>query len=444
MRGLRSFGVLFVVLLAVGGYAYFVESKKPAPDGADKKEKVFSVESDKIDEITIRSESGETTALKKSGTDWQIVAPTALKADTPEITGIASNLSSLEVQRVIDENPADLTEYSLAKPRVEVTFKSGGQEHRIQLGRKTPPGTDIYAKLPEQKRVFLIPSYLDTQFNKTTFDLRDKTALAFKREEADTLTVTAGGKTMKFAKKGSEWRIVEPVDARADFSGVEGLVTRLGELQMKTIAAPDASKAADFGLDAPAATVSIGTGSSLATLIVGKSSGEDVYARDQSRPAVFTVESSLLNDLKKDAGEYRQKDLFDARAFNATRVELARNGQTVALEKVKSKNKEGQEEESWKQVAPSAKDVDRTKADGLISAVTQARAASFVDPAPKGAIDKPELKVTVKSDDGKREETVTFSRSGTDVYATRAGEPGVAKVDTATLDGIIKALEELK
>ena len=40
---------------------------------------------------------------------------------------------------------------------------------------------------------------------------------------------------------------------------------------------------------------------------------------------------SLLEDLKKDAGEYRQKDIFDARAFNTTRIEIARGGETAGV-----------------------------------------------------------------------------------------------------------------
>ncbi len=74
MRGVRSFLLLVVVGLGLGGYLYFVESKRD-PSDADKKEKVFKVESDKIDELTVKSESGERTTLKKTGNDWQIVEP---------------------------------------------------------------------------------------------------------------------------------------------------------------------------------------------------------------------------------------------------------------------------------------------------------------------------------------------------------------------------------
>jgi hypothetical protein len=445
MRGLRTFGGLVVVLIALGGYLYFVESKRPAGSDAEKKEKAFTVEADKVEEFTVKSESGERTTLKKNGADWQIVQPAGVKPDSAEVSGITTNLASLEIQRVIDENPSDLTEYSLAQPRVELTFKAAGKDHKLLIGRKTPPGSDLYARIDDQKRVVLIPSFVDTTFNRTTFDLRDKAVLTVNRDEIGSLSVTTPTSTMRFEKAGNEWKLTQPVAGRSDFSAVEALVSRVTTLQMKSIAAPQATDLAQYGLDKPAATVTIGSGSSQATLAVGKSAGEGtVFARDLSKPVIVTVESSLADELKKGPGDYRQKDLFDARAFNSTRLELVRNGVTTAFEKVKSKDKDGKDQETWKQVAPAAKDADQTKVENLISAATQARATSFVDAPAKGVLDKPELTVTIKSNEGKREEKVTFGRSGSDVFAARSGEPGAAKIDASALDGIVKALEEIK
>jgi hypothetical protein len=445
MKGLRSFLGLLVVLIALGAYLYFVESKRPAGGDAEKKDKLFAVEADKIQEFSIKSESGEHTTVRKNGSDWQIVQPASGKPDAAEVSGITSNLASTEIQRVIDENPGDLAEYGLAQPRVEVTFKADGKDHTLRIGRKTPPGTDLYARADDQKRVVLIPSSVDTTFNRNTFDLRDKAVLTVNREEIGSLAVMAPSNAMRFEKTGGEWRLVQPMSARADFSAVEGLVSRLTTLQMKSIAAPEATNLAQYGLDKPAATVTIGSGSSQATLAIGKSSGEGaVFARDQSKPVIVTIESSLVDELKKAAADYRQKDLFDARAFNANRLDLVRNDVTTSFEKVQAKNKDGQEQDTWKQVAPAAKEVDQAKVDNLISAITQTRASSFVEAPAKGALDKPELTVTIKSNQGKRDEKVTFGRAGAEVFASRGGEPGAAKVDAPALDAVIKALEEIK
>ncbi len=445
MRGLRSFLLLLIVGAGLGAYLYFVESKRD-PGDADKKEKVFTVESEKIDELTVKAESGERTSLKKTGAEWQIVAPVAAPTDSGTVSGLTGNLSSLELQRVIDENPQDLAEYGLAQPRLEVTFKAGGQEHRLQIGRKTPAATDLYAKVGDQKRVFLIPSFVDTTFNKTTFDLRDKTVLKVERDKIETASLTSPKRTLQFAKADGEWKLTAPIKARADFTTVDGLVSRLNTLQMKSIVSPEAAASlAEYGLDKPQATIQLGSGSSQATLLLGKTAGEGVvYAKDQSRPAVVTVEATLVTDVTKDAGEYRQKDFFDGRTFNATRLEVTRNGQSSVFEKTKTKNKDGQDEEKWKQSAPTARDVEQSTVDNLISAVTASRATSFVDSAAKTGLDKPELVVALTTDEGKRVEKVSFSRSGADGYGARDGEPGVAKVDAATIDNIVKSLDAIK
>ena len=445
MRGLRSLILLLVIAIPLGWYTWR-DSQRPAADDLPKKDKVFTVEADKIEEVAVKSESGERTRLQKSGTEWKIVAPATGQPDASEVSGLTSNLSTLEMERVVDENPPDLKEYGLAQPRIEVSFKSGGQEQTLLIGQKTPPGTDLYAKRASDKKVFLIPGHLETTFNKGTFDLRDKAVMKVDRDKLDALEFTAGDRSSRFVRPAGEWQIAAPVQARADFSAIEGLVSRLAGLQMKSIVdAPDADQK-KYGLDKPAATVKFGSGSSQASLAIGGKAAEGtVYARDLSRPSVFTVESSVLDELKKDPAEYRQKDLFDARSFSATRIEIVRAGQTSVFEKTKTKNKEGQDEEKWRQSAPQSRELDQATFEKLVSALTGLRATGFVEaPAAAKALAAPELAVAIKFDEGKKEERVTLAKSGSDAFASRAGEPGAAKVDASAVDGAVKALQELK
>jgi Domain of unknown function (DUF4340) len=434
MRGLRSFLFLLVVAVGLGAYWYFVESKRE-PGDTKKNEKVFAgVESDKIDRLTVKSEKGETSTVEKKSDKWHLTQPVAVDADPGELSGITTNLASLEAQRVVDEQATDFKQYGLDPARIELSFKAGGQDHRLLIGQKTPSGTDLYAKLPDKPRVFLISSYLDTTFNRSPFDLRDKTIVKIDREKIDSVEITSGDRSVKLAKSGSEWRIKSPVDGRADLSAVDGVIGRINTAQMKTIAADEARDLKEYGLDKPSVTVRLGSGSSQAGLLIGKAAEDGTaYAKDLSRPIVFTIESALADELKKPADEFRVKDIFDARAFNTTRVEAVRNGQTFAFEKAGDK---------WKQVAPAAKDADATKVEALLSALTSARATGFVEKTT--ALDKPELTVTVKYDDGQKQERVIFGRQGSDAFARRDGDAGAAKIDVATLDGIVKALDALK
>jgi len=265
--------------------------------------------------------------------------------------------------------------------------------------------------------------------------------LKFDREKVDGVEVTAAGKLLVVAKDGPEWKIKKPVETRADYGSVEGLVGRLQTIQMKSIAAdqPSAADLKKYGLEKPEATVNIAAGSTRATLLVGgKATDTTVYARDASKPAVVTVESALMDDLKKSADDYRRKDLFEFRAYNANRVELKRGNDVVVFERVKGQGENPQDK--WRRVSPNPADADRDKVDALLAKIANMRATSFVDG--KGAL-SPTLEVSVKFDDNKKEERVTFVKSGDDVLALRPGEPGAAKTDAADLTDALKSLDEL-
>jgi hypothetical protein len=158
----------------------------------------------------------------------------------------------------------------------------------------------------------------------------------------------------------------------------------------------------------------------------------------------MTVETALADELKKSADEYRRKDVFEFRAFNATHIEFTRNGQTVGFDKVKNTGKDAQANpDIWKRVTPSAKDANKETMDSMLSRLSNMRAASFTDSTANTGLDKPALSVYVKFDDGKKEERVSFGQHGGDVFALRPGEPGAAKVDSTDFNETIKALDEL-
>ena len=193
MRGWSTLA-LVVVFAGLVGYIYFVDSKQE-PGGSTVKEKPFgSLQADDIEEVQVKSADGETTRLQKTDGKWQVVEPVKTDADTSELTTIASSIATFEINRVVDENATDLKQYGLEPVRLEVAFRSKGQKDlkHLQIGEKTPTGTDLYARFPDQKRVFLVSSFLDTTFNKNTFALRDRRILIFDRNKVDGLELTSG------------------------------------------------------------------------------------------------------------------------------------------------------------------------------------------------------------------------------------------------------------
>jgi hypothetical protein len=445
MRGLRSTFILLLVLLGLLGYIYFFEMKRPNPsEQAAGRQKVFTVDADKIEEIEVKAASGERTVLKKSGGAWAITEPAAEKADEGEATGLTTSLASLEIQRVVDEKPADLAQFGLAKPRVEVAFRKAGQAtvERLLLGDKNATGGENYAKLASAARVFLISSYLESTFDKGTFALRDKAVLTFQRDKVDALEIVTADGRIAFSKPGDRWTMTGPEPVRVDATQVEGTVGRLQTLVMKSVVAPDVPDAdlAKYGLDRPAVTATVGAGSARAALAVGKAAPSgDLYARDVSRRMVVTVDASLLDELKKKADAYRPKDVFEFRSYTAIRIEVTRGTTTIAFEKTAGKDGSLK----WKRVSP-AKDVDTSQVDGLLGALSGLVVDSYVDAKARTGAEAPVAVVSAKFDDGKKEERVVFGKVGSDIFASRPGEPGAARVEAAKFDDAMKALDAIK
>jgi len=441
MRSFRSLLILMALLGGLLAYLYFVDAKKPV-EQTEEKAKVFTgVDVDKIDELKISTVAGGAARLQKGADGWKLTEPTTAKADESEVSGITSNLSSLTVERVVDEAPANLGDFGLKEPVIEVSFKSKGDKsfRTLLLGTKTPTGSDMYAKLATEKKVFLVQGYLESTFNKQPFDLRDKRILSIERDKVDRVEVVNGDSTMMLTKGAGDWKIASPVAARGDFGSIEGLVSRLQSAEMKSIAAENATDMKQYGLDKPAVLVTIGLGSARAQLALGgKTEKGDVYARDMSKSMVVTVAPDLLTELQKSANDLRGKDIFEFRAFNLTHIELTRGAKTLVAVKVKGKGKDAKD--TWQNVA-TKKPLDAAKFEAFLTKLAGFRAQSFADPKAKTGLDQPVLSVKATYDDGKKSESVNFGRAGSDVFAGRPDEPGAAKLDTAEFDGALKDLE---
>lgn len=451
MRGVRSTLVLLVVALALGAYVYFVESGRPPAGSPDPLETVFDVDADDIDALTVTAGNGDRTVIEKDGDRWRLVEPFRANVDVTQVVSLSSGLANLELQRVVaePEDAPDLASYGLDAPSIEVGFGTAdGADARLLIGDRSPAGNDLYATVADSNRVFLVSGYLDTTFDQTTFDLRDKSILDVTRAQVDSLAVSGPDLAVRLRKTEGEWSLVGPIEARADLGVTDGLVGQLATGQMAAI--EEESVAADalapFGLDEPRVTVTLGLGSSTATLLLGDTTpAGTVYARDAARELVFTVEESLAAALEQGADEYRRKNLFAFRPFNATALDVALGDErwTFALEEA-ADGEDGEEEGGvWRRTAPDAGDVERSAMDDLLAKLSNLRAESFEASREGTGLDAPAAAVTVTFDDGVQER-VAVGRTGDDVFAVSGDEPGAARLNTRSWEDAIAALDPLR
>ena len=449
MRGLRSTLVLLVVALGLGAYVSFVESERPPGGAPEALDAAFGFESDDITRLSVTATGGEHTVIEKTDNRWRLAEPFAGAVDVTEVVALASSLTTLEMQRVVaePEDLPDLTTFGLADPRIEVgVTTTTGTDARLLIGDETPTGGDLYATIADSNRVFLISGYLDGTFNRTTFDLRDKTILDITGDQVNGLEIAGAHISIRLRKENNRWSILNPIEANADLGVANGLVGQLSTGQMATIEAEFAQSTdelAPFGLDTPRLTVTVGLGGSTSTLLVGDvTSAGTVYARDAARPLVFTVNESLVAELGQGVDEYRRKNLFAFRPFNATMLEVDRGDEHWVFEKAEARA-EG-ESDTWRRTSPDVSDIETSAMDDLLAQLSNLRAESFVASRDNTGLDAPISTIQVTFDGDGGQERVVAGRVGDEVWAVSGDEPGAARLNTRAWEDALQALDALE
>ena len=452
MQRLRSTFLLLLLFLAIGGYAWFVERERPPASETDAGEQAFDVAAGRITDLTVNAANGDVTTLTRTENeiDWVVAAPFETEADDNAATAIATTLAALDIRREVEQEAADLAPFGLTDPTVSVTFATpDGEPLTLSVGDETPTGGERYAAIGN--RVILVADFVESTLNRTGFELRDRSILEFTGPDVTSFTVEQGDDALGFVKADGDWRVVEPLDARADFGLVEAMVGRIGSGEMLAIESESAAEDAlePFGLDAPRLTAMVEVGGESYTLLVGDENPETTfYARDAARNLVFTIDAALVDDLARGADAYRQKDLFDFRPFNATALTIVRDDRTIRFEQAPAANEDEAAddaggEETWRRVEPEPADVERPEMDVLLRALSDLRADSFVESRQGTGLEAPLAVITATFGDDGEEERVLIGRSGDVSYGVHGDEPGAAVVDSTAVDDAFEALDTL-
>jgi uncharacterized protein DUF4340 len=442
-----------VVGLCAGllAYAYFVESKREEKPEAPK-EKVFALDKSKVKELELAPAGGPVVHLaREGGESWRLTSPTPVAADSGEADALVSSLESLEVQEVVTESPGKLGEYGLDPPRstVSVLLQGASEPLKLMLGEKTPDGAALYAKVPSRARVFTVPAYTESSFNKKPFDLRDRDVLHVKRDAVKTLEAQGpeGAYALARDEKG-DWAFTRPLKTRAGRWSVDGLLGTLEGLRMDSIAAEQARDLKPFGLDKPARVVSLGLADGgTKTLQIGGSPGEKkYYTREAGSGLVAVVPGALVDDLAKGMGGLRAQRLLDVSTYDVDAFTLEAEGGKRVYARSTVRDKDGIDTYKWKRTEPDGKDLDTNKVQDALFQVGAVEVLEFVDrpqaPAAYGCA-RAVLKATLRLGAGKPETWFEVCRKDAEIYARRAGDDAVLKLDAKKAEELFQAFKQI-
>jgi hypothetical protein len=428
--------LIAVVLLAVLGGVTWWSNKKQAKDAAktstDTSSQILSIPADQFKEIRIQKTGAAAVVLRKDD-KWQIAEPKPLPADQEAAGQVISALSSLNADKTIEDNAADLAPYGLNNPSLTVTVtRKDGKTDTLLVGDETPTASGNYVKRAGDAKVFTIASFNRTSLDKTPNDLRDKRLLTFTSEKLTRVELNAKGQSVEFGKNNqNDWQILKPRPLRADGSQVEDLVRKLKDAKMDTSVSDDDAKkaAAAFNSGTKVATATVTDSGGSQSLEVRKDKDKNYYAKSSVVEGIYKVGADLGDGVDKAVDDFRNKKLFDFGFNDPSKVEV-KSGAAAAVAYSKSGDK-------W---MSGSKQMDNASIQTLIDKLRDLSSIKFLE---QGGGD-PVLEATVTSGDGKRVEKVSVTRQGNQYFARRENEQGTYELDSHAIEELQKAASEVK
>jgi hypothetical protein len=329
----------------------------------------------------VQSKHGDTSlTLQRKDEGWQVAegpgAPFAADADA--VASLEGAYANLRAERFAAYGPAvDWKKYGLDRPAVTVTVsgKPGDKAaaHTIELGGSVEgsPGAR-YARVDKGAGVAVLGSATAAVLDRTNLDYANRRLLHFDAAAAHALRRTDGADVLEVVKKDDSWRLLKPADEKADDKVIQALLSQLGELRARRIAAYPLKDPGAYGLDRPVEVkVQVAGGKPAEHVIkIGKpvagTSGER-YAQVDGGPAAAVLPAALADRLTAGAIAFRDRNLLHF--ADADRAALERGPRKAVFSRV---------EGTWKLTEPFEAPAENEELDDFVNALAHLRADALV------------------------------------------------------------------
>lgn len=406
---------LLIVLILVASYYYIYEVKISARQekAAQEAKQVFQVAKNVVNEFSYTKDNGFHLIAKKIDGNWRIIQPIETNAEQTAIEKFVQELAEAKVDRVVEENPKDLSAYGLDKPFIKVAFKTEKDSETLSLGHNNVTGSFVYGQKGDEKKVLFLYATLRSDLDKSFFDLRDKSLLHSDSPEVDSIKISHGDLNIVIKQNNNrEWSIIEPANYKADGETIHSILMKLKNERIKEFVAEKPEDLQPYGLDNPIYRVSVALKENKGTrtiLFGSEKAGKDqqvssrenyaqgkgvLYAQIEGEPAVFLVSSDIARELPRKLNDLRYKQIL---SLDRNQVQRLKIEGTEMVELVKEEESE-KAMEKWKLVEPIEAKAEVTQVSQLLYSLRDLKVEDFIEDSPGNlslyGLDKPRAAIS--------------------------------------------------
>jgi hypothetical protein len=367
--------------------------------------KLLAVDPTSIDRIRTSGASGG-FVLQKKDADWRVIDSPAppFTADSGVLAGALGVWLNLHAQRFAAFGPkSDLARFGLDKPERTIVIstkpavgngaKAEPAEHTLVLGKAVgDKNGDRYARLDNGPGVVVLDAAAVTQLAHGYLNFVDHAILKLDPATIQQLSRTLGDARLEAVKENDgSWRLHKPAERAADEQTLRELTEQLSKLRAARVAAYPFKDLKEFGLDKPAAVVTLRESAAGGTKVVdhalkiGKAVGDgsaDRFALREGSSMVGVLPGALVNRLLADPIKFQSREL--ARFPDADRMALERGPRKATFAKVDG---------TWKLTEPVKAEAEQLDLEDFLNGLARLRADELVAEKPADlqpfGLDKP-------------------------------------------------------
>ena len=384
--------VIAVLLILLGGYAYWFEYKggQKKEEQKEKEKTLFEVKKEDVTQIQIEGIDPKPVILAPSGKDaWTLTQPLQARADQGTVDRILSAFEKLKYKEVIEEQPKDLSSYELDKPKLTIKLNLKGNAQRaISIGAKNPIDNVYYIKANNDPRVYLAEGTLGDLSSITLLDLRDKKLTDFSSEKVESVSMKTAQLDLQFKKENGVWKILKPVQSTASDSEVTSLLSSLENLRATSFVDDPQADVTKYGLDKPFASVELVLEKGLRQKLDFGKTGEETYCRIEGNPAIAAVGDTLNATFEKKLEDWREKKVLAFNRFDVEEFRVKIGGKEYAFKKGES--------DKWNQLSPAKGEIEYDQIQSVLEKVESAEISKYGEQTALTAPPSAEISLTMK------------------------------------------------
>lgn len=320
---------------------------------------------------------------------WRLTKPISYPAQTAAIEALLAALQKLKpVTRIgaaelHDRNPE--TEFGFEIPQISLVVEADDRRWQLLVGNKTAPGDQVFLRLVGMDGTFVANADWLKFIPQSVNNWRNTALVDAGNNVFDSVVLTNGAKVIELHRDLTNhfWRMVRPLQARADSERITGALQLLQTASVTQFVTDDArADLTGYGLQSADLDLWLGYDTNIfAAVHVGKSPTNDptqVFARREGWNAVFTTAKDPLLPWHGSVNDFRDPHLLELAAPVA---EIEVRGQNNFVLQQEGSN-------DW-HIAGEKFPVDVESVQQFIKLLTSLRVAEFV----KDVVTAPDLPV---------------------------------------------------